>query len=704
MDEFQAIYANVNGWGIQQASENLPADAAKTFTDYSTTLNRTFSQYKDLYQGAVYALKSDGKYAFCLQAVNDGTFDHSGRSNVRTHGFIFPLESNPDFYPMNRYLVSFSAQNFSDSLRQEDFIYDEPLPEITAAMEHCGFDTEKLEKLLRCVYALLLSGSEDTLHIRVPDQSYIRDCMLCIYQGLPYSIRKEVSYSNVPMTDGFATVTFLTPDFPEINRNLYFYDLLTGEENLLDAGTEADLDKHIAFHHYVCESVPYETELRDLLLFFQQQEEALHIPDTLGISVRLDLIHLICQMIKFDESRSEMTEKEILLLMMRLLNLQLESDYSNEILARLLQYCAENGVSINERVMASVQKKYAAAKDETLRQALFTFQCRQLLTLGKNDLCRQLFSSYQESPALFGQMAACIRANDSTPDQEFSTEAFDQLYADYIGRYTAPETLPQIRSFYAQVQQLAFAPHPFTDRFLKEQMLKAVGRFAAQSAAEKQFAPFWREWNEFLQSIVPEQNERLETVAQAKEAYWQAFRPEIFTEDETDFYRSMAADPERSETWRKIRGVIDLLRTDAEVSIRTYRSEAAAAVRSFEGDAARENLTGVLIRHARQIYTDPMQIDGWIAFLSELAAESKEGHNFYAYVFQYDIKLLYENADAAYAESAADKNEFAEYQRLIKEFAEQNSTYAAKANETADALKRVSKKKFGGIAGLFKKK
>ncbi|HAG13424.1 MAG TPA: hypothetical protein DCG49_06130 [Ruminococcus sp.] len=706
MLEYQAIYANDNGWGIQEASDDLPADAAKSFTDFSTTLNRTFSQYKDSYQGEIYAVKSDGKYLFFLQAANTGESDQSGRSNVRTQGFIFPLDAHPGLLPQNRMLVSFSQQNFTGSLRTEPCVFEEPFPLASEAMVRCGLDTPKLSKLIRCIYTLLLSGAEDTLHIRVPDQKYIRDCMVCIYQGLPYSVRKEVSYSNVPAADGFVTATFLTPNFPEINRHIKYFDLLSGTENVLDAAAESDLEKHTAFHQYVCDSVPYEDALNTLLSEFQKQEDAFHLPETISIAGRLDMIHLICQMIKFDEARDEMTEKEILLLLMRLLNLQLESEFSEDILVRMLHYCELHSLNLNERISASMQKKFSTTKSDAVRDAIFQYQSRQLLYLGKNELCRKLYSMYEEDRPLFEQTVRCLRESDPSTDQENSTDALDLLYSDYIGRNFSGKTLDQIQAFYEEIVQCGFQPHPRSDAMLKERMLLAVETFTVQESPERAvFEPFWEQWNRFLQTLIPEENEQQETVVFGKEMYWNSFDLTRFSEQDIPFYRSMACEPERSKNWTTVRDLIDiLLYRTVEDNLRAFSQAAAGAARRIPAGAAREHIIALLIRHARNTYRKPDEINIWIAFLKRMAQLSDQTANFFSFVFRHDIRLMYEDAEDHYMLCNADKNELAEYQRLLRDIEEEDTVSGDQAGELADALKKVSRRKYGGLSGLFRRK
>ncbi|MBR4199705.1 MAG: hypothetical protein IKQ91_00315 [Oscillospiraceae bacterium] len=700
--EYQAIYANVNGWGIQQASSDLPADAAKSFTDYSTMLNRSFSQYRDRYQGTIGILICDGKYVFRMRAVNDSSSDLSGRNTVSTHGFIRRLSDFPALYQENAKLVSFSEANFSGQLRQEPAVYDEPLPDIAGALSHCGLSAETLEKLLRCIYALLLSGSDDTLHIRVPDQSYIQPCMMCIYQALPYSIRPRVSCSNVPVADGAVTVTFLIPDFPQINQNPRFFDLLTGEENVLDADTEYELDKHIAFHHYICMCARYSSELRRLLESLQLQENALHIPQNAGISVRLDLLQLIYQMQLFEMRDSSLTEKDILLLLMRLLNLQLESEYTERTLIHLLQYCDKTQVTLNERVLASMQKKYSQTKNEEVRETIFAFNSKQLLLLGKNDLCKKLSTVYQEDPVLFQRTVQSLREYDNSPEQEITSEALDLLFADYIGRKAPPQDMAQLRRFCDAVGNTGFAPHPFTDAFIREQLPHIAGNYAeTHSTARRDFEPFWNSFQNLLCELIPDANERAETHEFAKEAYWRAFRIQTFAEADTDFYRSLAADPDRSPNWKYVRSILDLFRmTPDQMRLRSYSQSASGIVKQLENADDREHMIGALIAHASRIYTKPDDPDGWILFLSEMTTLSQQITNFYSYVFRYEIRQLCDHAEEVYMHSSADKTEFAEYQRLAREYAEQGGKNASLAAETADALKRVSRKKFG----LFRKK
>ena len=711
MREFQAIYANVNGWGIQEATEGLPEDAAKTFTDYSTALNRTFSQYKDVFQGTVCALKSDGKYAYWLEAANDGDADRSGRSNVRTHGFIFPLDENPEFYADNRKLLRFSASNFSDRLRTEAPVYDEPYPDIRAVMAMCGLDTERLSKLIRCIYALLLSGADDTLHIRIPNSAAIRPCMLCIYQGIPYSVRREVSFSNVPASDGFVCVTFLTPGFPEINRNIKYFDLLTGAENVLDSETVSELEKHAAFHPFVMDIFDQDEadpdEALDFLLNeFRKEEEALHIPETIGISGRLDMIHLICQMIKFDECPDDMSEKEILLLLMRLLNLQLESDFSGRILTRILHYCERNNLNLNDRVTASMQKKYSMTKNETVKEAIFRYQSGQLLYLDADLCCRKLYGLREENMPLFVKTVACIRESDTSPDHERSAATLDLLYAEYIGRNANARTLEQIKSFYSEIAELNFSPHPRTDAFFRKKMVQAVGSFTEKESQSKAvFTRFWGEWNAFLSALIPDPELRNEIIEDAKAVYWDAFDMALFTPQEIDFYRSMHCDPERSVTWDRVQYTIDLLMVRREdTGLRSYGSAMLHVLRHLKSDAAREHMIGIFLRNAGEIYRNPEDLEGWLRLLPEITEQSVQVKNFYVYVFRYQLAVLYENAEERYMNCTADKAELAEYQRLVKEIAEQDSVSGVRAGELADALRHVSRKKFGGITGFFKKR
>ena len=706
MAEYQAIYGNNNGWGIQQASDNIPAEAAKTFTDYSTTLNRSFAQYKDLYQGVVYVHKNDGKYAYHMVATNDSSTDRSGRSNVLTHGFIIPLADDPKMYAENDRLVSFSPDNFSDSLRFELPEYDLPYPVFAEAMQRCDISAQKLERLVRCIYAILEEGASETLHIFVPDIEYVRDVMLCIYQVMPYSLRPEVSYSSVPMTDGFTTVTFVTPDFPAINRSPKTFDLLTGEENVLDATTESELDKHIGFHSYLCMCLSREENLRTELEYLDLHETNLRSAGMTGIAARLDLLSLILQMQRFTENDPSLTEKEMLMLLVRLLNLPQESEEADRALCDLIAYFDRNDTQLNDRVTASMQRKYSMTRSDSVRNAIFLYNCRSLRKLGKNEQCMQLLEIYKENRDLFRLNIQSIKEHDKSEGKADSADLLDTLYADYIGRMRRPETIDGISAICREAGEAEFSPHPHFDAFLMEQMLAAVTVYASQqSCSQAVFSPFWNQWLDLLSNLVSDENGRAEMTAFAKEAYWRAFDISQFEEADMEFYRSMATDPDRAPNWKTVRSIIDLMRAEPDqMSLRAFGTGSLSFLAAIPDEAARGRVIGMLIRHAKSMYGNAADVDEWMDFLRELTEQDSSVNNPYTYVFEAEITPLYENAAERYAESSTDKLGFAEYQRLLKEYAEQGGSYSAKALETADVLKAVAKKKFGALGGLFRRK
>lgn len=706
MNELQAIYTNNNGWGIQEASSELPSDVIRDFEQLSLTINETYDRYQGKYNQKIFVVKYMSGYVYYMCSDGTGFTDHVGRNNVLTHGYMFPINENPDIIRDDAKLISFSYNNFSDHINSSDCIYDEST-DIFSDMKICGLDNDKLSFLLTCVYETLLDTSNQTLHIRISNENMIKPCMRCIYHFMPYSLRKEVSYSTIPLTDGTTTITFITPDFPVLNFNYKYIDLQTADNNIsyLDAIT----DKTTFSSKFICKAADSDKHqyLIKTLNKFDEYEKDFKVHDNASISQRITILQVIYLLIKF-EKNNEVTDKNVILLLNRLIRINFESPKSNNTLINLLDYCSKKRLKLNDSIMEALQKKCAKTKSTAVKDRIFDYTCENMLTLDTEKIAKQLIVSYTDERDYFFKVVECIRQKDTSPNKHKTSLALDIVFSDEYQKNCYPiDSLQNLKEYYNDVLKADFTLHPKVDEFIKIKLKEVfINYISDRTYSKDKFLRFYNDdYREYIKSGIVRNEDINPILLTAKKEFWKRFDIREFKKEDFDVYKIMAHDsPPAPENWIMVSKIMELIKDDSRKSLNEYRKTSINIIEKLEKYEEKLYITNLLLKTANEKYKTDSQLDEWCYFMAELSYRLDE--NPYKLAFKFNIKIMINNPDENYNNDNNLTIDYLEYlQKSAAELADTDFDFAERVQEISDTLNDVIKKrsKKKGLFSKFKK-
>lgn len=312
---YQCCYTNLfrydgaikaGGWTTTAVSRDIPPEALRMCEQFQ----RADSSDKATDEGGrnplrLYEILCAEHYAYAIR-TRYGMLDHMGRvNNLFSHAYVFPLDS---FLRAPETLLRLNPACFEQEIRLEEFrrVEDEPNRDITElkkeesarlserasrrlndgvlqlpdgdrdftfrdAMRSLGFlaDRKRYEFLLKCVRARMdekreKSGKTPPLHIQydaAPETAdlQLRRLLLCIFHGLPYSMRRELRVSNWTDIDNAPKdLMFTTQDVKSLlsGKDGAYLILKTGETNL----EKRRLKKVERAHGYLSDAAKLEPE------------------------------------------------------------------------------------------------------------------------------------------------------------------------------------------------------------------------------------------------------------------------------------------------------------------------------------------------------------------------------------------------------------------------------------------------------------
>ncbi len=713
----QAIYTNNGGWKVTEATPDLPAEVAEQVGKFNDAFVRAYEEYSNAYTKKIHVFKCVNNYAYYLCADRDGRVDQAGRKSLLVHCYANSLQGDvDDFIAHDDYLIAFSLDNFSDHVMQGEVVYDRPMT-MTAAMEKCGLNQRKLQRLLRCVYSVLMDPSEATLNIHVPDESYIKPVMLCVYHVMPYSVRRLVSYSTIPLKLGAVTITFVTPEVPTgySRTKLLSHEAQGGMHLLLDTMEEIGFDEDFLrnvkrdtlFNDALCEDAE-SADLQEKLRRFQELEDDLKFSVSDNTARHIKNLQTLHQLQRFAECNddSEITNKEISLLTGQVLRFRFESDFTNKHLVRLIECCEKRDINLGESAMSAMQKKYSNTHDTAVSEAIFHFNCVNTLKLPQKEQIESLRRTYIEDKELFYKTLECLRENDRSVDKLDTARTFDFLFANRIGPGLTIRTIGELKKYLESVKRAAFVPQPLVNGFVSEKIKNVFKVYVQDEPFDKEaFKRYFLEYCQFAKEIVPEENYQ-GVVKSARMSYWNNFDISKIKKEDFDFYSWMIQDSDGIHMAETVKQIIELV-YHRKIQLGTFGYETKMILKTISDFSKQEALLEFLTRIAVEKYPPDslirQSLDRWIDFAMVYTECSGKIKNIYDFAFVYRITIMTDAS--AYVTTEKPKYELMEIMNQALAYGEMGKDGSVYAQEIADAIKHQTRHNpLQGFTNLFKRK
>lgn len=236
-----------SGWQPVAVSENIPAEAYNYCVSMQNANSTIQSRMVDEQGNTLnlFEINGDGSYVYVCR-TQFGLVDRLGRPNMFSHAYIFPWKNSDIIEDPNSFLT-ITGDNFAtdeESASKPKAFFDRSQPRtICSAMEKLGMDSQTYMTLIRCVFAQYSDRSiTKPLYVQYDGtEEQMQDILYCIYFGLPYYIRRNLSVASVATntTEGKNLVFSIHADTQE-----YYVDPKTGKNSVVTARSERKIERY----------------------------------------------------------------------------------------------------------------------------------------------------------------------------------------------------------------------------------------------------------------------------------------------------------------------------------------------------------------------------------------------------------------------------------------------------------------------------
>ena len=251
---FQCCYTNASketdgtvtsGWQPLCVSRDIPSAALAECTRLQNNNSAITNTMLDEDGNTLNLLEfsGDGSYIYVIR-TQYGLMDRLGRANMFSHAFIVPAQ--PDVIAEPNAYVTIANSNFRYSEEEaadtsREIVFAEGFTP-QSAMEQAGLTESTLKTLIRCVYCQYSEKRiSEPLYIRYDgDEEKLRAILFCIYYGLPFSVRRQLSAASC-MTENTKRKNLIFSKNAG-SRGLYV-DPVTGDNNILSSRVDMRLSR-----------------------------------------------------------------------------------------------------------------------------------------------------------------------------------------------------------------------------------------------------------------------------------------------------------------------------------------------------------------------------------------------------------------------------------------------------------------------------
>lgn len=296
-----------SGWQAVVVSDDLPPEAYSACINLQNA-NSTIQSHMVDEQGNVldlFEIVGDSGYVYVLR-TQYGLTDRLGRPNMFSHAYVFSWKQENVIHDPNVF-VTLTRDNFAkdeeSARRHKDTLERSEPYTLERALERAGMAEETYLTLIQCVYAQYSEKkAAKPIYVQYDGtQDQMQAILYCIYYGLPYCVRKNLSIASAASSIVKSRNLIFSM---EASKHDSFVIPQTGENNILTPRTK----RKIARYRFVEYAAQHYKEI-DVDAYFQQLEQlAMELGDpTASEELILKIAHQMLEGSDF----AELTEEEL---------------------------------------------------------------------------------------------------------------------------------------------------------------------------------------------------------------------------------------------------------------------------------------------------------------------------------------------------------------------------------------------------------
>ena len=528
-----------SGWQAVVVSDGLPPEAYAACVSLQNANSMIQSHMVDE-QGNVLDLLEivgDGGYVYVIR-TQYGLTDRLGRPNMFSHAYIFSWKQEDIIRDPNVF-VTLTRDNFAKDEEAARIPKDaleraEPFT-LERALERAGMTGEAYLTLIQCVYAQYSEKKTvKPVYIQYDGtQEQMQAIMYCIYYGLPYCVRRNISIASA---ESASTVKSRNLIFSvEAARHDCFVVPQTGENNILTARAR----RRIARYGFVDYAAQHYNEM-DMDGYFRQLEQlAIELGDSTASE---ELTLKIAHQLLMGAELSELTEEELNSQLSDALRSRLHgSQRMDAYISSMLDVACSRRLSLTEESEANLAQWLSQPVTEQLADAGERYNIYRLSTLSMEDAAKMLYGLPE---------SVFIRYRQSLLQQDKGRKILDHFYTAY-GLEGKEPTWEALNALFSRIEDLPDAKltRESIDTAAWELYREQLGQPGAVRGAYQSLMDLMRRLHG--------EDQLKGCDATAKESYWEGKTLQSFSRGKIEEYQYMYADMEQCRLYMQFYTVLD---------------------------------------------------------------------------------------------------------------------------------------------------
>ena len=330
------------------------------------------------------------------------------RDVMFAHGFLFDTVNAAE-HP--EYVLSIRDENFrfdvSATKTQPASLSCEAALTVDTAMAKARLTKETWNTLMACIYAQRDNRSDASLFIKSSGRDQMKALIYCIFQALPKQLRFLFAFSNENSISGTMFGKNSAGDMIQPQRifftdvipaQAYYFDPSTGETNYDLRDIENGVVTYPSYDAFCNYSPGVYAEYCDLL---SKTMSDLGLPALASLGE----IELASLFVEGSSNLEAMDEKGLwrylLNLIKKLRESRIQTLYTDEYIANVLEICDHKGFTPNDRIMDYLNNLSARTESPRLVEIYKKLQMRILMNCGEEEIARFLEQEYKKGGEIF---------------------------------------------------------------------------------------------------------------------------------------------------------------------------------------------------------------------------------------------------------------------------------------------------------------
>lgn len=588
-----------SGWQAVVVTEDIPTEAYTNCVDLQNA-NSTLQAHMVDEQGHVLNLLEivgDGAYVYVLR-TQYGLTDRLGRPNMFSHAYIFSWKQKNILSDPNVFLT-LTKDNFAqdeETARQprKTLTRTEPFT-LKRALDRAGLTAETYTKMVRCVYAQYTEKKgTKPLYVQYDGtEEQMQAILYCIYSGLPYSVRR-----NISVAVGAAGKRNLIFTIEAVGHDSFLVPQ-TGDNNILTDRIQRRLDRY-GFVEYAAQN--YET--LDIDSYFQRLEqlaaELSRSPDELILKLAHQLIEA--------PALSELSDLDLdSRLSDALRSKSWGSQRMEEYISSMLEEILNRGMALTEESEINLAERLISPVTERLAETGERYNIYRLRHLPATDATKLLHKLAQP---VFDRYRLTLTKTEE------GQQLLDQYYAAY-GLDDREVNWKTLSSLLTETDDLS-NPIKTQDRVDAAAWECYDREITNPDTARNAYLELMK----LMKRLIPA-DKLPKCEAEAKAAYWEKRRLETFSYSKTEEYEAMHTDAKRC--YKLFQAVCKVIRIYQQEGDEAFLRELNSFSIRFAAVFTDPQLTEVFCTKLRNelliISPDAEKLFNWIDIVTHLNAQ-----------------------------------------------------------------------------------